>query len=340
MLVEFGNPTPKNVSHSDPVVTYVNVQGDHQTFDPNVNVAEFKAHVADANENSEGVTHRPDDVALLTITNLWPAHSSKKPSWVDSDNPDFARVLGEFYGIPVGAPADVEATHWTKNGGPGVNLSAGPTALLVNTGNDIVSRTIGGFIVGFNNATATGATTTSLTATATPFGASAYIGSIVVSTTSGVYGIVLSNTTSVLTIDRWYNPATPGGVAASTPGATDKYMILSGGPPAWFIGISSTNAASVATDTTMAGEITTSGGGLIRAIATYAHSASATTYTLTNTFTANGTDSLPVTVYRDGVFTSMVSGSTTTMMLETLLNASATFSLSGDNMALTHTITV
>src|ERR1035437_8759864 len=89
MLVEFGNSTPKNVSHSDPVVTYVNVQGDHQTFDPNVNVAEFKAHVADANENSEGVTHRPDDVALLTITNLWPAHSSKKPSWVDSDNPDF-----------------------------------------------------------------------------------------------------------------------------------------------------------------------------------------------------------------------------------------------------------
>jgi hypothetical protein len=106
------------------------------------------------------------------------------------------------------------------------------------------------------------------------------------------------------------------------------------------MGISTTNAASVATDTTMAGEITTAGGGLIRALATYAHSASATTYTLANTFTSNGTDSLPATVYRDGLFTSIVSGGTTTMMAETLLNASATLTTSGDALTVTHTLTV
>lgn len=90
----------------------------------------------------------------------------------------------------------------------------------------------------------------------------------------------------------------------------------------------------------MAGEITTSGGGLIRALATYAHSASATTYTLSNTFTSNGTDSLPATVYRDGIFISFVSGWANSMMCETTLSSSATLTTSGDAVSLTHTFTV
>lgn len=90
----------------------------------------------------------------------------------------------------------------------------------------------------------------------------------------------------------------------------------------------------------MSGEITTSGGGLIRAICTYAHSASATTYTLTNTWTANGTDSLPVTVYRSATFISIVSGWAGSMMTEDTLNASATITTSGDQLTLTFTATV
>jgi hypothetical protein len=343
MRVELGNVSPKDVNHSDPCVTYVTLS-DEDTFNPSVDVAELRAHLSDSALYNDGVTHRPDDEALLDIVSpsgVWAKLSNAKPSWVDSDNADMARILGEWFDCPVGKPADVEDTHWTNAGAPGVQLSPGPTALLVNSGNDIVSRTLGGLIVGFNQATATATSSSSLTATGTPFVSSAYIGCVVVATgSSGAYGVIESNSTSVLTIDRWYNPATPGGAAASTPSGTTTYIILSGGPAAWFMALSSTNSAPAAGDTTMAGEITTSGGGLIRALATYAHTASASTYTLANTFTANGTDSLPVTIYRIGTFISMISGWAGSMMLETTLNASATLTTSGDNVTVTDTITV
>lgn len=343
MLVEFGTIQTRNVNHSDPVVTYVNLAhtNDH---DAEIDVAALKAHLVEALLTNDGITNFPGSETFMELFHpggIWSQHSPVPPTWVWCDeDPALATQLAQWHGIPVGRPADVEATHWTNSGPPGVTMSGDVLALIVNNGNDIISRTVGGLTVGFNKATATGATATSLTATGTPFVASAYIGCTVVSLTSGVYGIISANSTSVLTVDRWYNPATPGGAAATTPGATDTYAILSGGPPACFMAISSTNAASVATDTTMAGEITTSGGGLIRALATYAHSASATTYTLANTFTANGSDTVPVTIYRDGLFTSIVNGGTTTMMAETLLNASATLTISGDAVTITHTLTV
>jgi hypothetical protein len=55
-------------------------------------------------------------------------------------------------------------------------------------------------------------------------------------------------------------------------------------------------------DTTLTGEIATAGGGLVRAQATYAHTAGTNTSTLTKTFTANASDALPVTVAKIGVF--------------------------------------
>jgi hypothetical protein len=53
----------------------------------------------------------------------------------------------------------------------------------------------------------------------------------------------------------------------------------------------------------------TASGGLIRKLATYAHSASSAgsaTITLTKTWTANGSDSLPVTVSQVGIFQGVV----------------------------------
>jgi hypothetical protein len=348
MLVELGNAHPKNAGGTYASVTYVNVA--HTNADDySIDVNALKEHLFQAAMSAGdayAVHNFPGSETLTELFNpvggLWLEHSfDATPAWVACDeDPAMADFIAAYCGCPVGRPAGVEETYYTNSGAPGVNMSPGPTALVVNNGLDILSRTLGGLIVGFNKATATAATTTSLTATATPFVASAYIGCIVVDLTTGVYGIISANTTSVLTVDRWYNPATPGGAAGTTPGNTDTYAIYSGGPPAWFIGISTTNAASVATDTTMAGEITTSGGGLIRALGTYAHSAGTTTFTLSNTFTSNGTDSLPATIYRDGLFTSFVNGGTTTMMVETLLNASATLSLSGDALTLTHTLTV
>lgn len=106
-----------------------------------------------------------------------------------------------------------------------------------------------------------------------------------------------------------------------------------------FVGLSNTNIAPAATDTTMTGEITTAGGGLIRKIAPFAHTAGTTTTTLTPVFTANGTDSLPVTVYAMNVSTSIKTGSAVTQMYETSLSASATLSASGDQLTVTWTVT-
>ncbi len=90
-------------------------------------------------------------------------------------------------------------------------------------------------------------------------------------------------------------------------------------------------------DTTLTGEITTAGGGLIRAAGAYAHTAGTNTYTVTNTFTANGSDALPATTAKIGVFTATSGG---TLVFETLLSATATLSASGDQLTVTQTVTL
>lgn len=104
-----------------------------------------------------------------------------------------------------------------------------------------------------------------------------------------------------------------------------------------YIALTANSGSPAAGDTTLTGEIATGGGGLIRAVATYAHTASTSTYTLTKIFTANGSDSLPVTVAKIGVFTASSSG---TMVLETLLTATATLTASGDSTTVTDTVTI
>lgn len=137
--------------------------------------------------------------------------------------------------------------------------------------------------------------------------------------------------------ERWreHNLLTNGGrdalhaqhLGTSAPPATFNYMAIAN---------SATATAPNATDTVLTGEITTAGGGLLRVQATYAHTAGTNTSTLTKTYTCNGSDTLPVTVSQIGVFNASSSG---TMGYKTVLGASATLSLSGDNVAITHTIT-
>lgn len=204
--------------------------------------------------------------------------------------------------------------------------------MKVNSGNDAQARLMGGDIAG-DTGTSTGVTATTLTDTGKAWTTNAYAGHMVVS--GGVYGVVLSNTGTVLTVDRWYAPATPGGSAGTTP-STGAYVILPGNAPAWYMALTANSTAPSATDTTLAGEITTAGGGLVRKLATYAHTAGTNAYTLTATFTANGSDSLPVTVAKIGVFNSIASG---LMVFETLLSATATLTASGDPVTVTHSIT-
>lgn len=106
---------------------------------------------------------------------------------------------------------------------------------------------------------------------------------------------------------------------------------------ATYLGLTANTTSPASGDTTLTGEITTAGGGLVRAVATYAHTGGASTYTLTKTFTANGSDSLPVTVGKVGVFNASSSG---TMPWSSLLSPTAQFSASGDSTAITETITI
>jgi len=205
--------------------------------------------------------------------------------------------------------------------------------MKVNVGNDAQARQMGGDIVGVTGTTTSSPTGTTASDTGKAWTSNQWAGHVIVM--AGVFGVIVSNTSTVATVDRWYNPATPGGAAGSTP-ASGVYQILGGGAPAIFMGLTADSGAANATDTTLPSEITTAGGGLIRKICAYAHTTGVASYTLTAVFTANGTDSLPVTVAKMGIFTSLLSGQ---MLFETLLSAPATFNTSGDQLTVTESVT-
>jgi hypothetical protein len=112
---------------------------------------------------------------------------------------------------------------------------------------------------------------------------------------------------------------------------------LSQAAAANYMALTANATAPGAGDTTLTAEIATGGGGLIRAQGTPAHSNGTSTYTLTHTFTANGSDVLPVVIAKIGIFNASSSG---TMMFETLLTTTATISASGDQLVLTETVTL
>jgi hypothetical protein len=104
-----------------------------------------------------------------------------------------------------------------------------------------------------------------------------------------------------------------------------------------YLALTANSTAPAGGDTTLTAEIATGGGGLIRAQATYAHTNGQATYTLSKTFTANGSDSLPVVVAKVGVLNASSSGA---LVWSTLLSATATISAVGDALTVTETITL
>lgn len=104
-----------------------------------------------------------------------------------------------------------------------------------------------------------------------------------------------------------------------------------------YIALTANSTSPAAGDTTLASEIATASGGLVRAQATYAHTNGQSTFTLTKTFTANGNDSLSVTVAKVGIFNASSSG---TLVWETLLGTTATLSAVGDALTCTETVTL
>jgi hypothetical protein len=329
-----------------------------------ISVADFKAHIAEAGLFGQP-TRLADHELLQSVIGAWPHHSGHKPSWVQvtphgDGRPksshhsaeaclDVENFLHELFDTG-GArkPGNVEETHWTRFGPPGRGPVAGQVivpdlnALLTDDGRSLYGTNVGGGQVG-TSGTASATSSTSLTSGAiTSVLSNQYAGYRLYSPTAWAnVKSHTSGTTPVFTVDRWYSYATPGGSAASTPGSTTTFVIADGGAvSAWFVALTTTNITPAHGDHSMTGEITTAGGGLIRKIAPFALTSgtSPLTWTLTPVFTANGTDSLPATAYAIGVFNSMVGPDTTlTMFFETLMNASATFSASGDQFTVTET---
>lgn len=210
-------------------------------------------------------------------------------------------------------------------------------------GRDAESDSLLGFITGYKGTSTTAPTATTYTTDGVNIPLNSVVGRILVAV--GVFGIIQSNTSaasSVVTIDRWYDvaalPATVGTAAAATP-AVGTWQILPGNCPGAYMGLTATATAAVDGDTVLTGEIATAGGGLIRALATYAHTAAGTTTTLTKTFTCNGSDTLPVTVAQVGIFQGVVVAASR-MIFRTVLNATMTFSLASDQGSVTHTTTL
>jgi len=204
--------------------------------------------------------------------------------------------------------------------------------LRTTAGADWQSAAMGG-LIHTQGSPATASSATSLTATGTPYTTDALKGARVVVpitniTTTPVYGNVASNTTSVLTVDQWWTPADGTG---TTPSSTAAFIILQGTGPVRFIGLTTDTASPSASDTTLASELSTNG--MSRALATYAHSAGAGSWTATKTFTATGTTGA---IHKAGFFTAKSSG---VMVFETVLNADASL-LNGDQLALTWTVNI
>jgi hypothetical protein len=100
---------------------------------------------------------------------------------------------------------------------------------------------------------------------------------------------------------------------------------------AYYMALSESATAPAATDTSVAGEITTAG--LARTTASYAHTTAATSYTLSKTFTA--TDPGFSAVQKEGILNA---GSGGTLFVENTFTPTAL--VSGDQLTVTHTINI
>lgn len=216
--------------------------------------------------------------------------------------------------------------------------------LLTNIGRDWMNGLHGGFIpAGGAGSPATATSATSITATGTPWTASnlatpqlglagfRIYAPVTGLTTPPVYGNVVSNTSSVATIDQWWTAADGVG---TTPASTNAFTLGAGGySAARFMALTTDAAAANAADTALATEITTAGCG--RALATYAHTMGQATFTLQKAFSVTGT---LTAIHKMGLFSCLPAAPAGPLLYETVLNVDATVA-NGDTLTVTDTVT-
>ena len=150
---------------------------------------------------------------------------------------------------------------------------------------------------------------------------------------SVVYGVIVSNTATALTVDQWYSGTSTTGASGTTPNATGQYIILPGQNPAAWMAVTSNVFSPTTADTTLAGELTVNG--FSRAVGTYAHTAAASTYTLVHLWTASGTQ----TINNEAQFGAATTTGGGVMPFESAEPSPPTL-VSGDTLQNTVTITV
>ena len=244
------------------------------------------------------------------------------PNWVHA-------VVGHGPSGDTGTPGTFTDLGWAKN-------------LRTDSGMDWLHAAMGGLIgLGTQTISSTPTATTYPTA-GTPYTSNQLTGMRIVCPitnigTSPVYGNIGSNTTAAITVDKWWTQTDTTG---TTPAAATMGITLPGLAPARFIGLSATGATPAVGNTTIAA----SGGteyitvGLDRALATYAHTTAAETYTQYKIWTASGAGG---NVKTAAAFTCLGPPAVAAgvMVAITHLNAEATLAAS-DTLAVTWTWTL
>jgi hypothetical protein len=170
-------------------------------------------------------------------------------------------------------------------------------------------------------------------------------GQIVFATSSAslmVYGVILSNTTTVLTVDQWYNMTSTSGAVGTTPVNVSTYVISPNAAPAVWMGVTTDATTAAITDvlSTAAGLFTTgiatgsateqTANGLQRAFVQPSFSSNGTfnyaTFVNTFTYTTTGAVTIP-----KAILCNSKAGVGSLLFLDTLLSAPATVNASGDS---------
>lgn len=352
MLVEIGHTRGANLH-----VTYAHIpdDGGHPLTDSPASVGEIALHL----QRNPQVTHLPGHEAFLVLAHgngVMAAHNIDRPTFIRASDSRLEAMLDEFYDVP-NSDVDIEDRYWTKHGSislpPGAvyDPASSITALFNNGGLDTVAANLwsalGAATVLGLTGTATAINSTTISG-GTESGTPTHIandatGQAIVLWTNGAYGLVLSNTSGtspVYTVDRWYVPNNPGGTAQTVSG-TPGYSLLPGGLPSLFMGITANNSAASSGDTVLTGEITSGTGdsGLIAKATTNAHTAGTTAVTQSATFTASGVGGgLPITIAKLGTGPSLLSAFK--RPVQTLLTATATLNVTGDQLTATDSITI
>lgn len=344
----------------------------------------FKEHLTEARLFNDGITQLPGHEALLAIEAAWPKNGRGRPAWVkatpadgltpDGHAEDLEALLSEFYEIPTLAghygdvdsdEADVrkELEYWTPNGPPGEHrglILPELEAVYTNDGRVMNNANDGGdTLQSLMMGTGSAATATTLTTSNTLVTNATAGHRIYVYTASGnvfAWANCISNTNaanaSVITVDQWYVPLTPGGSAAATPGTPWAWVIVDGGmTSSWFSAIGTGGSGWAAGDHSIATssgstEYTQAGGTLIRKICPTATTSgvASRTVTLVPVFTANATDvaNLPKVISVIAFFTSMVvsfAGAGGPMKFIDAISPTATIAALNDQLTATEVIT-